>query len=273
MKYLHKYPQRKFPYLDLVETNRRRSRHELEYELLDTGIFDDDRYFDVFVEYAKDAPENILIRITVDNRGPEAARLHVLPTLWFRNTWVTEEDKHKPVLRQLGPGAIAAAHEAVGDYTLLCDADVELLFTENETNAQRLWGKTNATPYVKDAFHEYLIDKRKGAINPAKIGTKAAAHYQLEIPSGASQVLRLRLVDSRAKSARVRIEPAPFDRRVQKRIAEADEFFDRITAPALKNDERSRIFRQAAAGMMSTKQYYYFDLDRWLDEHHAHPLS
>jgi len=272
MKYLYKYPQHEFPYLDLVETNRSRSRHEFEYELLDTGIFDDDRYFDVFVEYAKDAPENILIRITVDNRGPEAARLHVLPTLWFRNTWVTEEDKRKPILRQLGPGAIAAAHEAVGDYTLLCDTDVELLFTENETNDQRLWGKTNRTPYVKDAFHEYVIDKRKDAINPAKIGTKAAAHYQLEIPSGGSEVLRLRLVDSRAKAARVRIEPTSFDRLFEKRIAEADEFFDRITAPALKNDERSRIFRQALAGMMWTKQYYYFDLDRWLDEHHAHPL-
>src|SRR5215467_9141686 len=272
MKYLYKYPQREFPYLDLVETSRRRSRHEFEYELMDTGIFDDDRYFDVFAEYAKDTPENILIRITVDNRGPEAARLHVLPTLWFRNTWISEEDKRKPILRQLGPGAIAAAHEAVGDYTLLCDADVELLFTENETNAQRLWGKTNRTPYVKDAFHEYVIDKRKDAINPAKMGTKAAAHYQLAIPSGGSQVLRLRLVDSRAKAARVRIEPASFDRLVQKRIAEADEFFDRITAPALKNDERSRVFRQAVAGMMWTKQYYYFDLDRWLDEHHAHPL-
>ena len=272
MKYLYKYPQHEFPYLDLVETNRSRSRHEFEYELLDTGIFDDDRYFDVFVEYAKDAPENILIRITVDNRGPEAARLHVLPTLWFRNTWVTEEDKRKPILRQLGPGAIAAAHEAVGDYTLLCDTDVELLFTENETNDQRLWGKTNRTPYVKDAFHEYVIDKRKDAINPAKIGTKAAAHYHLEIPSGGSEVLRLRLVDSRAKAARVRIEPTSFDRLFEKRIAEADEFFDRITAPALKNDERSRIFRQALAGMMWTKQYYYFDLDRWLDEHHAHPL-
>ena len=273
MKYLYKYPHREFPYLDLVETSRSRSRHEFEYELLDTGIFDDDRYFDVFVEYAKDAPENILIRITVDNRGPEAARLHVLPTLWFRNTWITEEDKRKPILRQLGPGTIAAAHEAVGDYTFLCDADVELLFAENETNAQRLWGKANSTPYVKDAFHEYVIDKRKDAINPAQMGTKAAAHYQLEIPSGGSEVLRLRLFDSRAKAAaRVRIDPSSFDRVVQKRIAEADEFFDRITAPALKNDERSHIFRQAVAGMMWTKQYYYFDLDLWLDEHHAHPL-
>jgi hypothetical protein len=272
MKYLYKYPQGEFPYLDLVETNRRRSREELEYELLDTGIFAGDRYFDVFVEYAKDAPEDVLIRITVHNRGPEAARLHVLPTLWFRNTWVTEEDKHKPILRQLGPGEIAATHEAVGDYTFVCDRNVELLFTENETNTQRLWGQANSSQHVKDAFHEYVIHKRKDAINPAMTGTKAAAYYQLEIPSGGSEVLRLRLVDSHSKSFGVRFEPASFDRLVEKRIREADEFFDRITASPLKKDERSRIFRQAVAGMMWTKQYYYFDVDRWLEEHNAHPL-
>src|SRR5215469_4877584 len=271
MKYLYKYPQREFPYRDLVETNRRRSRHEFEYELLDTGIFDDDRYFDVFVEYAKEAPENVLIRITVHNRGPEGARLHILPTLWFRNTWLTGEDKHKPVLRQLGPGAIAAAHEAVGEYTLFCDPGVELLFTENETNTERLWGE-KTTPYVKDAFHEYVIGKKKEAVNPRKTGTKAAPHYQLEVPPGGSRVLRLRLVDSHSKPSKARVEPAPFDRVVQKRIAEADEFFDGIIAPGLKKDGRCQVFRQAVAGMMWTKQYYYFDLDRWLDEHQAHPL-
>jgi hypothetical protein len=159
MKYLYKYPQGEFPYLDLVETNRRRSRHELEYELLDTGIFDDDRYFDVFVEYAKDKPEDVLIRITVHNRGPEAAPLHLLPTLWFRNTWTPGEENHKPILRQVGPNAIAASHEAVGDYTFVCDGDVDLLFTENETNSQRLWGQTNSSQYVKDAFHEYNQQK------------------------------------------------------------------------------------------------------------------
>jgi hypothetical protein len=272
MKYLYKYPQREFPYLDLVETNRRRSRHELEYELLDTGIFEDDRYFDVFVEYAKDEPEDVLIRITVHNRGPEAARLHVLPTLWFRNTWATGEDEHKPSLRQLDPGMIAASHAAVGDYTFVCDGHAELLFTENETNAQRLWEQENSSSYVKDAFHEYVINKRKEAVNPARTGTKAAAHYQLQIPAGGSQVLRMRLVATNSKDSTVRIEPASFDRVFEKRIADADEFFDRITAPALKEDERGRIFRQAIAGMMWTKQYYYFDLDRWLDERNAHPL-
>src|SRR5215475_10824213 len=140
MKYLYKYPQAEFPYLDLVETNRHRSRHELEYELLDTGIFDDDRYFDVFVEYAKNAPDDVLIRITVHNRGPEAAPLHLLPTLWFRNTWATGEENRKPILRQIGPNTIAATHDAVGNYKFVCDGGANLLFTENETNVQRLWG-------------------------------------------------------------------------------------------------------------------------------------
>lgn len=273
MKYLYKYPQGEFPYLDLVETNRGRSRHELEYELLDTGIFDEDRYFDVFVEYAKDAPEDVLIRITVHNRGPEAAPLHLLPTLWFRNTWDTKEENRKPVLRQAGRGAIAASHEVVGDYIFLCDGDADVLFTENETNTQRLWGQTNSSHYVKDAFHEYVVNKRKDAINPARTGTKAAIHYQLQIPPGSSHVLRLRLVDTRSETANVPTKPKSFDRVFEKRIADADEFFDRITAPSLKKDERRSLFRQAVAGMMWTKQYYYFDLDRWLDEHHAHPLS
>ena len=144
MKYLYKYPQREYPYRDLIETNRRRSREEFEYELLDTGIFNDDRYFDVFVEYAKEGPEDVLIRITVHNRGPEAARLRVLPTLWFRNTWSWGDDDRKPSLREAGPGAIQASHQELGDYWLYCDGAPELLFTENESNAQRLWGQPNA---------------------------------------------------------------------------------------------------------------------------------
>ena len=156
MKYLYKYPQREFPYRDLIETNRRRSREEFEYELLDTGVFDDDRYFDVFVEYAKEGPEDVLIRITVHNRGPEAARLRVLPTLWFRNTWSWGDDDRKPSLREAGPGTIQATHHELGEYWLHCDGAPELLFTENESNAQRLWGQPNASPYVKDAFHAYV---------------------------------------------------------------------------------------------------------------------
>src|SRR3954466_14250353 len=156
MKYLYKYPQREFPYRELVETNRSRSREELEYELLDTGIFDDDRYFDVFVEYAKEDPEDILIQVTVHNRGPEAARLHVLPTLWFRNTWSWGNGDARPFLGESG-GAIHAFHPELGDYTLACDGGPELLFTENESNAAHLWGQPNPTPFVKDAFHHYVV--------------------------------------------------------------------------------------------------------------------
>ena len=157
MKYLYKYPQREYPYRDLLEKNRSRSREEFEYELLDTGIFDDDRYFDVFVEYAKAGPEDVLIRITVHNRGPEAARLRLLPTLWFRNTWSWGEDDRKPALAAAGPGTIHASHPDLGEYWLACDGDAELLFTENESNAGRLWDQPNASPYVKDAFHAYII--------------------------------------------------------------------------------------------------------------------
>ncbi len=271
MKYLYKYPQQEFPYLDLVQTNQHRSRTDLEYELIDTGIFDDDRYFDVFVEYAKDTPEDLLIRISIHNRGPETARLHVLPTLWFRNTWETKEDDEKPVLREIDPGVIRASHERIGEYIFVSDPKVELLFTDNETNTQRLWGPANSSPYVKDAFHEYVINKRKERVNPEKTGTKAAAHYDLEIPAGGSKVLRLRLSKTDSKPFNVGRTPAEFDRIMQKRIEEANEFYDRITAESLKEDER-RLFRQALAGMLWTKQYYYFDLDRWLDEHHAHPL-
>ena len=178
MKYLYKYPQREYPYRDLIDTNRGRSRNEFEYELLDTGAFDDDRYFDVFVEYAKEGPEDILVRITVHNRGPEAARLRVLPTLWFRNTWSWDGDQPKPSLREAAPGVIQATHHELGEYWLQCDGARELLFTENESNAGRLWGQPNASPYVKDAFHEYIVSGRSEAVNPAKVGTKAAAHYR-----------------------------------------------------------------------------------------------
>ena len=187
MKYLYKYPQRAFPYRDLVETNRTRSREDFEYELLDTGVFDEDRYFDVFVEYAKEGPEDVLIRITVHNRGPEAARLRVLPTLWFRNTWSWGDDVRKPSLRRAGPGVVQATHHELGEYWLHCDGDPELLFTENESNAQRLWRQPNASPYVKDAFHAYVVSEQREAVNPAKVGTKAAAHYVLDVPGGGEQ--------------------------------------------------------------------------------------
>ena len=266
MKYLYKYPQREFPYRDLVETNRRRTREELEYELVDTGIFDDDRYFDVFLEYAKEGPDDILIRVSVHNRGKEAARLHVLPTLWFRNTWSWGDDGPKPALREAG-GAIVASHPELGDYTLSCDGAPELLFTENESNAQRLWGQPNPTPYVKDAFHRYVISGERDAVNPGKTGTKAAARYVLEVPPGGSALVDLRLT----KGATGGAFGAAFEEVRRQRLFDADEFYDRISPRSLSEDER-RVHRQALAGMLWTKQYYYFDLDRWLKEHQAHPL-
>jgi hypothetical protein len=267
MKYLYKYPQQEFPYRDLVETNKKRSRDDFEYELLDTGIFDSDRYFDVFVEYAKADPEDLLIKVTVHNRGPEAAELHLLPTVWFRNTWSWEKDAHKPSLRQVADGMILASHTELGDRTLSCDGRPELLFTENESNSSRLWGQPNSSPHVKDAFHEYLISNREDAVNADKAGTKAAAHYHLEVPAGGSAVVRLHLSEKPNADTF-----GTFDKIFAARRAEADEFYDRITPGALSEDER-RVHRQALAGMLWSKQYYYFDVDKWLEEHEAHPLT
>jgi mannosylglycerate hydrolase MGH1-like protein len=267
MKYLYKYPQGEFPYRNLAETNRQRSREELEYELIDTGVFDDDRYFDVFVEYAKAGPEDILIRITAHNRGSEAAGLRILPTLWFRNTWSWGiDDDRKPVLRDAGPGTIDVSHHELGQYMLQCDGQPELLFTENESNTERLWGQPSATPYVKDAFHTYLVSGRHDAVNPAGFGTKAAAHYKLEVPGGGSRTLRLRLASAKAMDAF-----KDFESMFQRRIDEANEFYDRITPQSLNEDER-RVHRQALAGMLWGKQFYYFDLEQWLSEHKSHPL-
>ena len=265
MKYLYKYPQREYPYRDLVETNRRRSREEMEYELLDTGIFDDDRYFDVFVEYAKADPEDVLIKVSVHNRGPEAAQIHVLPTLWFRNTWSGGDGEPKPVVQD-NKGAIQASHPQLGECTLQCDGATELLFTENETNAKRLWGQANPSPFVKDAFHDYVVSGNANAVNPTKTGTKAAAHYVLDVPAGGSKVVRLRLSAKPAPDAF-----AKFDEIFASRLADADEFYDRITPKNLSEDER-RVHRQALAGMLWSKQYYYFDLDKWLLEHDSHPV-
>ncbi len=267
MKYLYKYPQQAFPYADLVETNRRRSREDFEYELLDTGVFDHDRYFDVFVEYAKADPEDVLIRISVHNRGPEAAVLDLLPTLWFRNVWSWDQQATKPSMRQVEKGVVLVSHSQLGDRTLDCDGSPELLFTENESNSCRLWGQANSSPYVKDALHEYIVSGKREAVNPSATGTKAAAHYHLEVPAGGSHVVRLRLTAKRPA------EPfGTFDQTFATRLAEANEFYDRITPRSLTEDER-RIHRQALAGMLWTKQYYYFDLDKWLEEHEAHPLT
>ena len=266
MKYLYKYPQREFPYRDLIEKNRGRSRNDMEYELLDTGVFDEDRYFDVFMEYAKASPEDMLIRITVHNRGPEAARIRLLPTLWFRNTWSWGDGDEKPAMCKAGPGVVKAVHHELGERLLYCDGDAELLFTENESNAQRLWGQPNASPYVKDAFHSCLISGQGDAVNPANTGTKAAAHYVLEVPARGSRTVCLRLsavpMDNAFKD---------FNQIFESRIRDADEFYQRITAQSLSEDER-RVHRQALAGMLWSKQFYYFDLEKWLLEHKSHPL-
>ncbi len=266
MKYLYKYPQRAFPYGDLIETNRRRTRDEMEYELLDTGAFDEDRYFDVFVEYAKGGPEDILVRVTVHNRGPEAARLRLLPTLWFRNTWSWGVDDRKPSLRAAGPGTIRASHVELGEYWLSFDGAPELLFTENESNAGRLWGQPSASQYVKDAFHTYVVSGQADAVNPAAEGTKAAAHYAIDVPAGGSHTVCLRLTAAQPHDAF-----KDFDRVFESRIQDADEFYARITPQSLSEDQR-RVHRQALAGMLWSKQFYYFDLERWLNEHKSHPL-
>jgi hypothetical protein len=266
MKYLYKYPQREYPYGDLVETNARRSRRDLEYEFIDTGIFDDDRYFDVFLEYAKENPEDILIRVTVHNRGPETARLHLLPTLWFRNTWSWSDENTKPILRAVN-GVVQASHSELGDYSLACDGNPELLFTENESNNERLWGRPNRSPWVKDAFHRYVVQGDTAAVNSDKVGTKAAAHYVLDVPAQGSMIVNLRLTEQ----ASAKPFGKDFDKVFADRIAEADEFYNRITPASLSEDE-CLVHRQALAGMLWTKQFYYFDVDLWLKEHEGHPL-
>jgi len=279
MKYLYKYPQRTFPYDDLVSTNRERGKLELEYELLDTGVFDDDRYFDVFVEYAKAAPEDVLVKITVCNRGPDAAPLHVLPTLWFRNTWSWPGGGAKPVLtkRATTGNAVVLSHhpdplfaESLADYHLVCDGDVPLLFTDNETNTQRLFGSPNGSPYVKDGINNCLVYGDATAVNPAQEGTKASAHYEVTVGAGEARVIRLRLM--RAVPTAIEQAFADFDTVFAARLAEADEFYDSISPPEVKQDtDRARVMRQALAGMLWTKQYFYYDLDKWLDEHGAGP--
>ncbi len=275
MKWLYKYPQSAYPYGDLVEQNRRRGRQDFEYELLDTGAFAEDRYFDVFVEYAKESPEDVLVRVTVANRGPAKATVHVLPTLWFRNTWSWgDPGARRPALRKVegprGVGAVAASHAELGDRWLYCQGSPALLFTENETNQQRLFGQPNRTPFVKDAFHAFLVEGKADAVNPEQAGTKAAAHYRLEVAPGASEVLRLRLCEAGPVAL---ADPfGGFDGRVEARLREADEFY-RATIPASAGEDEARVARQAVAGMLWTKQYYYFDGQLWLRERGVDPFE
>ena len=276
MKYLYKYPQAAYPYNDLVQTNGARSAEDFEYELLDTGIFDEDRYFDVFVEYAKESPEDLLIRITVHNRGPETAALHVLPTLWFRNTWSWTEDSSKPSLEQ-GKGGpefstIAARHATLGERFLYVSGDAPLLFTENETNNVRLFGSANAGPFVKDGINEAVVHGHGAAVNPDQTGTKAAPHFQLTLAAGQSDIVCLRLTDTapRALQSTYPDDGSPFgphfEHVLKARQAEADAFYAALTPDRLSEDA-GRVMRQALSGMLWTKQYYSYDVTRWLAEH------
>jgi hypothetical protein len=279
MKYLYKYPQAAYPYEDLIKTNRERGRGGPEYELLDTGVFNEDRYFDVFVEYAKAGAEDLQIKISVANRGPEAATLHLLPTLWFRNTWMWSDPGKKPELTgEKGNGfGVITAHltdplfqESLGDYRLYCEGDAPLLFTENESNNAKLWGTQNASQYVKDAFHEFLVHGKTDAVNPKLEGTKAAPHYVLNVGAGETKVVRLRLVRADAKVA---AQPfAKFDAVFADRLKEADVFYESITPAAVRPDaDRAMVLRQALAGMLWSKQYFYYDLNAWLREHKVEP--
>jgi len=281
MKYLYKYPQSVFPYEDLVETNRRRGKQELEYELLDTGVFDQDRYFDVFVEYAKESPRDLLIRISIYNRGPDPSTLHVLPTLWFRNSWSWPSGTERPVLRQLGESAtcptLEAEHSKLGQYYLYCDGNIPLLFTENETNTQRVFGLPNRTPYVKDGINNYIVLGQQDAVNHERTGTKAAAHYQLGIRPGGHEVINMRLTEAGPEdSLRVYGPHGPFgghyDELFRARKQEADEFYDAITPPALDRDAAG-VMRQALAGMLWSKQFYYYDVNKWLGERGSDPFK
>lgn len=275
MKYLYKYPQSAYPYRELVQKNRAATRHDLEYELMNTGVFDDDRYFDVFVEYAKESPEDIPISINVVNRGKETAELHVLPTLWFRNTWSWSEPTPKPVIKQIKTGkefaAAESSHETLGQRYLYCEGNVPLLFTENETNTERLFATPNGCPYVKDGVNDYIVKGRREAVNPDKTGTKVSAHYTLSIGGGEAKTVRLLLTDKSPES-QDKNPFSGFDKTVKTRKKEADEFYDSITPPSVDGDSRN-VMRQALAGMLWSKQYYYFDLDTWLREHGADILT
>lgn len=264
MRYLYKYPQAAYPYGELVSANTSRGRNEFEYELLDTGIFNENRYFDVYVEYAKEAPEEILIKISVANRGPDAADIHVLPTLWFRNTWASwSEGTPRPLLRQTSGNAVEARHFELGTLFLSCDRNVELLFTENETNNQRIFGSPNPTAYVKDGINDYVVNGRTDAVAARGEGTKVSPHYLLHVGPGETSVVRLRLGTRGAEQPGVEAFGKRFEQVFADRLHEADEFYRKITPQRTSADEAA-VMRQALAGMLWSKQYYGYRVIRWL---------
>ncbi|MGH7849611.1 MAG: MGH1-like glycoside hydrolase domain-containing protein [Thermodesulfobacteriota bacterium] len=270
MKYLYKYPQEAFPYSKLVDENKRRDKHDLEYELIDTGVFDDNRYFDILIEYSKASSDDVLIKITAVNRGPESAPLHLLPTLWFRNTW-SWNGGAKPSLNTAGSdkarNRVDADHPTLGNRWLYIENPDEILFTENETNTEKLFGIKNASPYVKDGINDYIVDGKKEAVNPAGTGTKMSAHYALEIPGGGTKIIRLRLADSNKLASPFGPE---FEKVFEDCKQEADEFYERIN-PFNASEEIKAVQRQAFAGMLWTKQYYYYVIEDWLKGDPNHP--
>ena len=264
MKALYKYPQAEFPYGRLVAENRARGLARTEFELIDSGVFAEDRYFDVFAEYAKADENDTLIRLTIANRGPEKAILHLLPTLWFRNTWswgpVPEECTTKPSITLERDGMVRAHHDVLGDYELAYEGEVTPLFTDNETNATRLYGYANGTAFAKDAFHEYVIHGRTEAVNPANVGTKFAPHYVLEIGAAESRIVRLRL----RPVTTARDAFSDFETVFERRIAEGDEFYQAI-APAGCHKEEMNVARQGYAGLLWSKQFYNYVIREWLN--------
>ncbi|MBI3606604.1 MAG: glucosidase [Nitrospirae bacterium] len=266
MRYLYKYPHAAFPYAQLVEENRRRGRNRPEFELMETGVFHEDRYFDVFVEYAKAAPDDILIQIHVVNRGPEAAPLCLLPTIWYRNTWAWGLDARLPRLRKSDGHSdtqiIALRHHYYERRWLVCEGRPELLFTENNTNHRRLFGTDNLSPYVKDGINDAIVHGHRDSVNPRPVGTKASAHYALTLGPGASATVRLRLTDQ-DPAAGASLFGADFDRVVHTRQREADEFYADIIPAGASTDARN-VMRQSFAGLLWSKQFYYYDVSRWL---------
>ncbi|NRQ36403.1 glucosidase [Nonomuraea sp. NN258] len=268
MKFLYKYPQAEFPYTELVAVNGGRDRRAFEYELLDTGVFDGGRYFDVFVEYAKASSDDVLVLITVANRGPEEATVHVLPTLWFRNTWSWPGGTAKPVLRATAPGVIRAEHPELGSYHLYCGREAEPLFTENETNHERVSGGVNASPYVKDGIGRHVVEGAAGVVNPDRSGTKAAAHHVLTVPAGGEATVRVRLSAGDVDDP---LGPG-FEVVLGSRRAEADDFHAELTPPGATRDE-ALVLRQALAGLLWSKQFYCYDVDDWLRSHGLDPWT
>ncbi len=258
MRALYKYPQSAFPYAELIAENRRRGREEREYELADTGIFAENRNFDVEISYAKAAPQDIVIRITAQNLGQNPAPLHLIPTLWFRNTWIWGRDDHRPELHAEGDSLVKATHQNLGNYWLACDGAPELLFTENETNARRLFGVGNRTPYVKDGINDAIVDGESKTVNPQKEGTKCGVHYRFVVQPGQTVAVTLRL-----SSQRLSDPFADADAIIGQRQAEADAFYAELAGPTMPAEVQS-VQRQAFAGLLWSKQLYYYDVEQWL---------